>query len=99
MPQLVEAKRAGSLDTLALLDRELAQRPFIAGSDYTIADLSLTLNWRDFELRGAVRNLFDRRVYTFGTFAENPTAPGSPVQRWLTPAPPRHVQVSLSTDF
>src|SRR5881397_2377563 len=68
-------------------------------SDYTIADLSLTLTWRDFELRGAVRNLFDRRVYTFGTFAENPTAPGSPVQRWLTPGPPRHVQISLSTDF
>jgi outer membrane receptor protein involved in Fe transport len=68
-------------------------------SDYTIADLSLTLNWRDFELRGVVRNLFDRRVYTFGTFAENPTAPGTPVQRWLTPGPPRHVQVSLSTDF
>jgi len=68
-------------------------------SHYTIADLSLTLAWRDFELRGAVRNLFDRRVYTFGTFAENPTAPGSPVQRWLTPGPPRHVQISLSTDF
>lgn len=41
LPQLVEAKRAGSLDTLALLDRELAQRPFIAGSDYTIADISI----------------------------------------------------------
>jgi len=68
-------------------------------SDYTVADLSLTLSWGDFELRGAVRNLFDRRVYTFGTFAENPTAPGTPVQRWLTPGPPRHVQVSLSTDF
>ena len=67
--------------------------------DYTVADLSLTLSWRDFELRGAVRNLFDRRVYTFGTFAENPTAPGTPVQRWLTPGPPRHVQVSLSADF
>ena len=68
-------------------------------SDYTVADLSLTLSWGDFELRGAVRNLFDRRVYTFGTFAENPTAPGTPVQRWLTPGPPRHVQISLSTDF
>ena len=68
-------------------------------SDYTVADLSLTLTWGDFELRGAVRNLFDRRVYTFGTFAENPTASGTPVQRWLTPGPPRHVQVSLSTDF
>jgi len=68
-------------------------------SDYAVADLSLALTWRDVELRGAVRNLFDRRVVTFGTFAENPTAPGSPVQRWLTPGPPRHVQVSLSTDF
>jgi outer membrane receptor protein involved in Fe transport len=68
-------------------------------SDYAVADLSLTLSWRDFELRGAVRNLFDRRVFTFGTFAENRTAPGSPVQRWLTPGPPRHVQVSVSRDF
>jgi outer membrane receptor protein involved in Fe transport len=68
-------------------------------SDYAVADLSLTLTWRDFELRGAVRNLFDRRVFTFGTFAQNATAPGSPVQRWLTPALPRHVQVSVSRDF
>jgi len=68
-------------------------------SDYALADLSLTLTWRDFELRGAVRNLFDRRAFSFGTFAENPTAPGTPVQRWLTPGPPRHVQVSLSADF
>ncbi len=68
-------------------------------SDYALADLSLTMTWRDFELRGAVRNLFDRRAFSFGAFAENPTAPGTPVQRWLTPGPPRHVQVSLSTDF
>jgi len=68
-------------------------------SDYALADLSLTLTWRDFELRGAVRNLLDRRDFSFGTFAENPTAPGTPVQRWLTPGPPRHVQVSLSADF
>src|SRR5947208_3616762 len=54
-------------------------------SDYAVADLSLTLTWRAVELRGAVRNLFDRRVFTFGTFAENAMAPGSPVQRWLTP--------------
>ena len=68
-------------------------------SDYALADLSLTLTWRDLELRGAVGNLFDRRYVSFGTLAENPTAPGTPVQRWLTPGPPRHVQVSLSTDF
>src|SRR2546421_2103218 len=49
--------------------------------------------------RCTVGNVFARRYYNFGTFAENPTAPGTPVQRWLTPGPPRHVQVSLSTDF
>ena len=68
-------------------------------SDYAVADLSLTLAWRELELRCTVGNLFARRYYSFGTFAENPTAPGTPVQRWLTPGPPRHVQVSLSTDF
>lgn len=41
LPQLVEAKRASARRTLALLERELAQRPFIAGSDYTIADISI----------------------------------------------------------
>ena len=41
LPQLVEAKRASARRTLSLLERELAQRPFIAGSDYTIADISI----------------------------------------------------------
>ncbi len=68
-------------------------------ADYAVADLSLTLTWRDLELRGAVGNLFDRRYVSFGTFAENPTVTGTPIQRWLTPGLPRHVQVSLSTDF
>jgi outer membrane receptor protein involved in Fe transport len=93
---------------LAGLDARYVGRQWLRGdeenvtrrlSDYAVADLSLTLTWRDFELRGAVRNLFDRHVFTFGTFAENATAPGSPVQRWLTPALPRHVQVSVSRDF
>lgn len=40
-PDIVEGKRAGGLRTLALLDRELALRPFIAGQTYTIADIAL----------------------------------------------------------
>src|SRR2546425_5396385 len=68
-------------------------------SDYALADLSLTLTWRDFELRGAVRNLFDRRGFTLGPLAQKPPAPGTPGQRWLTPRPPRHVQGRLSADF
>ena len=40
-PDVVDAKRNGALRTLALLDRELAQRDFIAGDAYTIADIAL----------------------------------------------------------
>lgn len=39
--ELVAMKRAGSLQALRVLDRELAGRPFIAGGAYTIADMSL----------------------------------------------------------
>jgi glutathione S-transferase len=38
---LVEMRRAGSLRALQILERELAQRPFICGDRYTIADISL----------------------------------------------------------
>ena len=38
---LVAMKRGGALNALRILDRELAQRPFIAGDAYTIADMSL----------------------------------------------------------
>jgi glutathione S-transferase len=38
---MIEAKRQGALKALAALDRALAQRPFIVGDDYTIADISL----------------------------------------------------------
>ena len=38
---VIESKRAASVRTLGLLDRELAQRPFIAGDGYTIADISV----------------------------------------------------------
>src|SRR5207244_4439173 len=68
-------------------------------ADYAAADASLLLEWQRFELRCMVRNVFDRRYASFGTFAANPLAPGSPVQRFLTPGLPRHVQVSVSAEF
>jgi glutathione S-transferase len=40
-PALVESKREGGLKALAILDRALAARPFVAGSAYTIADMSV----------------------------------------------------------
>src|SRR6266513_4709031 len=68
-------------------------------ADYPAADASLLVEWKRFELRCMVRNLFDRRYASFGTFAENPLAPGTPVQRFLTPGLPRHVQLSVSAEF
>ncbi len=108
VPLVTPRGAASGLTLAAALDARYVGRQWLRGdeenatarlSDYAVADLSLTASWRDFELRWAVGNLFDRRYVNFGTFAENPTVPGSPVQRWLTPGLPRHLQVSLSTDF
>jgi len=41
MPALVEMKRKGALRTLAILEAQLSQRPFIAGDAYTIADIAV----------------------------------------------------------
>src|SRR6266704_3269278 len=99
---------SGGATLRAALDARYVGRQWLRGdeanatrrlSDYAVADASVTLSWRERELRAMVRNVFDRRYFTFGTFAENPTAPGNPVERWLTPGVPRSVQVSLSTDF
>jgi outer membrane receptor protein involved in Fe transport len=47
----------------------------------------------------AVQNLLDTNYETFGTFAPNPRADGSPVQRFLTPASPINFQGGLSYRF
>ena len=40
-PELIESRQNASMKALRILDRELAQREFIAGETYTIADISL----------------------------------------------------------
>jgi glutathione S-transferase len=40
-PELVEEKRQKARQALEILDREFAQRKFIAGDGYTIADISM----------------------------------------------------------
>lgn len=40
-PELVEGKRQGGLKVLRILEREFAQRPFILGERYSVADIAL----------------------------------------------------------
>jgi len=68
-------------------------------SDYAVLDASLDAGVGRYRVRIAVPNVLDHRYVTFGTFAENPTVAGDPVQRFLTPGVPRHVLVSLSADL
>jgi len=39
--EIITAKRAAAVRTLGILESELATRPFIAGDDYSIADIAL----------------------------------------------------------
>jgi iron complex outermembrane recepter protein len=67
--------------------------------DYTVADAALEASFGRYDVRLAVPNVFDHAYVTFGTFAANPTVPGDPVQRFVTPGMPRHVLVSVSGEF
>ncbi len=67
--------------------------------DYAVADAALAAELGRYELRVMVPNMFDHAYVTFGTFAVNPTLPGAPVQRFVTPGMPRHLLVSVSADF
>ena len=67
--------------------------------DYGVADISAEATLGRYELRLMMPNVLNTKYTTFGTFAENPTEPGSPVQRFLTPGQPRHVLASVSVKF
>ena len=67
--------------------------------DYTVVDASLEASVGRYDVRVAVPNVFNRRYVTFGTFAENPTVPGNPVERFVTPGMLRHLLVSVSAEF
>jgi iron complex outermembrane recepter protein len=67
--------------------------------DYVVLNASLTARVRALTAYIAVNNLLDIEYETFGTFAPNPRAEGSPVQRFLTPAPPINFQGGISYRF
>jgi iron complex outermembrane recepter protein len=67
--------------------------------DYVVLNASLTARVKALTAYIAVNNLLDTEYETFGTFAPNSRAEGSPVQRFLTPASPINFQGGVSYRF
>ena len=68
-------------------------------SPYWVANAGATVTMRGVEAFVRVNNVLDERYQTFGTFAANGREPGSPVQRFLTPAPPLSVLAGVQYAF
>ena len=68
-------------------------------SPYWVATAGATVTMRGVEAFVRVNNVLDERYQTFGTFAANGREPGSPVQRFLTPAPPLSVLAGVQYAF
>jgi iron complex outermembrane receptor protein len=66
---------------------------------YVVVGAGGSVKVRALEVFARVNNVFDERYETFGTFAVNGREPGSPVQRFLTPAPPINVLVGAQYTF
>ncbi len=62
---------------------------------YALLDATLDLRWGAWNAGLAVQNLLGAQYETFGTYAPDARLPGSPVSRFLTPGPPRHVLFRL----
>jgi iron complex outermembrane receptor protein len=77
-------------------DEENVERPL---SDFVVFGAGVKARVRAVSAFLAVDNLFDARYETFGTFAANPRAAGTPIERFLTPAPPLRVTGGVSYEF
>ncbi len=68
-------------------------------SPYVVLNGGVRARWKQLAAFVTVNNLLDVDYETFGTFAPNARRAGSPVERFLTPAPPIHVLAGLSYRF
>lgn len=69
---------------------------------YVVTDLHLSIQHGHVTARAAVDNLLDRRYSIYGVYGENPKGPlggpaptDAPVERFVTPAYPRSVSVTI----
>ena len=64
---------------------------------YAVWRLGLSYQWPHFQVTATVRNLFDRRFSSFGSYTDNPL--GNPVdqpERFYTPAQPRSFVLAMT---
>jgi outer membrane receptor protein involved in Fe transport len=66
---------------------------------YWVTNVGLSARWRGFEAFANIYNALNNRYETYGTFAPDPRLEGSPVVRFLTPAPPINVLAGLRYTF
>ena len=66
---------------------------------YSVLDANVIGRWRGFEGFVRINNVLNNTYETFGTFAPNARQPGTPVERFLSPAPPVNVLAGLRYRF
>jgi iron complex outermembrane receptor protein len=77
-------------------DEANTQRPLPA---YWAVNTGLSARWLGFEAFVSIKNLLNNKYETFGTFAPDTRQAGSPVVRFVTPAPPINVVGGLRYTF
>ena len=68
-------------------------------SSYVTVSAGARAHWKGLTGFVTITNLLDDAHETYGTFAPNARRPGAPIERFVTPAPPIHVDVGLAYRF
>lgn len=68
-------------------------------SPYTVVNAGLRARWKGFTGFVTINNVLNEEYETFGTFAPNAKAAGTPIEPFLTPAAPINVVGGLSYRF
>lgn len=77
-------------------DEENAERPL---RPYVVLSAGARARWRGLTALLTVGNLLDDEYETYGTFAPNAKRPGAPVEPFVTPALPIHVDLGVAYRF
>jgi len=68
-------------------------------TDYVVVNAGLRASWKGLTAFVTINNLLNNEYETFGTFAPNGKVQGTPVERFLTPAPPINVLAGAGYRF